>query len=96
MKEIDYLILQDKKGGTARLTNQSPSSRYNVPVLEITAEDIDGDFGPASLIGDLEAPWTLFPAANVVYAWAQKPERTQEEVEAARLFLRQWPEGPQV
>ncbi len=30
-------------------------------------------------------------AAALVYAWAQSPGRTSEEIEAAREYLRQWP-----
>jgi hypothetical protein len=35
-------------------------------------------------------------AADVLLAWAVKPERIPEEREAARRFLAQWGEGPQI
>jgi len=90
------LVTQDEAGGTAYLTNETCASRYGIPVLEITAADVDGDFGPADLIGDLDPPETLCRAADVVVGWASQPDRTDEEREAARRYLRQWPEGPQV
>jgi len=94
--EINYLIMKDASGGTTYLTNQSTSSHYGIPVLQITAEDVDGDFGPADLIGDLDRPETLFPAANIVQSWGRQPERTGDERKAAALYLSQWPEGPQL
>ena len=92
----DILITKDKKGGTAILTTGSPLSHYGVPVLRIEAEDVDGDFGPADLIGDLDQPERIITAASIVAGWAKTGERTREETEAARLFLCQWPEGPQL
>jgi hypothetical protein len=35
-------------------------------------------------------------AAYYVARWAHQPERTAYEIEAARAYLAQWPEGPQV
>lgn len=93
---IDYLLLEDDQGGEARLTNQSPSSSYGIPVLRITADDIDGDFGPADLIDYSSIGQGVLPAAHIVAAWAQQADRTPEELEAARLFLGQWPGGPQL
>ena len=40
----DILISEDKNGGTAILTTNSPVSHYGIPVLRITAEDVAGDF----------------------------------------------------
>jgi hypothetical protein len=93
---MNYLILTDDKGGTATLTDETAACRYGVAVLLIHAEDCQGEFGPADLIGDLDPPETLMHAAEPVLAWALKPERTAEEREAARLFLGQWPGGPQL
>jgi hypothetical protein len=92
----DILILKDKKGGTAVLTTNSPASHYGILVLQITAEDVDGDFGPADLIGDIEKPETIVTAASIVYAWAKTKKRKPHEIEVAKSFLRQWPEGPQI
>jgi len=92
----EYLVLRDAQGGTAVLTNETCASRYGLPVLVIDAEDVQGDFGPADLIGDLDRPETLMHAAQVVAAWGLAPERTPDERDAARRFLMQWPDGPQI
>jgi len=89
----DIIITKDEKGGFAILTTDSPMSHYGVPVLRIEAEDVDGDFGPADLIGEVP---NLVSAASIVAGWARSGERTREEIEAARLFLSQWPDGPQL
>jgi hypothetical protein len=68
-------------------------SHYGIPVLRIEAEDVDGDFGPADLIGEVP---NLVSAASIVSGWAKTGKRTKEEIEAARLFLCQWPDGPQI
>ena len=95
---IDILILEDTNGGTATLTTQSPQSHYGCPVLRIEDDDdrIDGDFGPADLIDFRSLGSGLVSAAEIVYGWAHRPGRTLEEIAAARLFLCQWPEGPQI
>jgi hypothetical protein len=90
------MISTDGKGGRAYLTWGSPMSHYGCPVLRIDAEDVDGDFGPADLIDASSIGRGVFPAANIVAGWVAKVGRTPEEVEAARKFLAQWPEGPQV
>ncbi len=85
----DLLVTQDEKGGTATLTTASPLSHYGLPVLRIEAEDVSGDFGPSDCI----APGLT--AAGVVAGWAKEEGRTPEELQAARRFLSQWPDGPQ-
>ena len=47
---MKILITKDKDGGEAWLTNENCQSRYGFPVLEITAHDVDGTFGPGDLI----------------------------------------------
>ena len=91
-----HLILTDENGGEAVLTTESPASSYGVPVLQITADDVDGDFGPADLIGDPDKGIPLMTAASIVAPWGSQPERTAAERQAARQFCAQWPEGPQV
>jgi len=93
MADIYHLVLTDPAGGTAHLTNRAATSHYGVPVLQITAADVDGDFGPADLLG---FPPKLMRAADIVLAWATQPDRTDAERQAARLFLQQWPDGPQI
>jgi len=92
----DILITKDEKGGTAILTTESSLSHYGIPVLRIEAEDVDGDFGPADLIGDLDHPERIMTAASIIAGWAKTGKRTKEEIETAGLFLSQWPEGPQL
>lgn len=90
----DIVVCEDQTGGTAILTTDSPQSHYGCPVLRIEAEDIDGDFGPRDLLGDPERGFVT--AAEVVAGWIGRGDRNESEVEAARRFLQQWPEGPQV
>lgn len=85
---MNIIVATDKNGGTAALTTDSPLSHYGAPVLRIEADDIDGDFGPRDIIDGR-------PAAYAVAGWAIQAERTPEEIEAAKKFLSQWPEGPQ-
>jgi hypothetical protein len=92
----DILVCKDSKGGTAILTTASPASHYGIPVLRIDAEDVSGDFGPSDLLGNLDEPSKMFHAAGMVAGWAGQPGRTPEEIEAARKYLAQWPEGPQL
>ncbi len=97
---MKILINQDANGRGAWLTNESATSLYGIPVLEIRAGELSGVFGPAdrfnvaSLTGQ-HAP-QIITAAQVVAAWARLPRRTREEREFAAQFLRQWPDGPQV
>ena len=81
------LITKDDKGGTAILTTDSPT-----PVLRVDAEGVKGDFRPEDMI---EEDCTT-TAAEVVAGWAITGKHTKKEIEAARLFLAQWPEGPQI
>jgi hypothetical protein len=88
-ERIDILVLKDKKGGTARLTTDSPMSHYGAPVLRIEAEDIDGDFGPSDLLGNLP---NIHTAGGVVMGWLSQTGRTRQEIEAGRKFLMQSPD----
>ena len=90
-----YLVLNDPDGGMAFLTTESAvGTRDGVPVLEIRAGEVDGTFGPADLIYDESGP--VMRAAPLVEVWASSPDRSDAEIEAARRFCAQWPEGPQV
>lgn len=88
----DYLILSDDDGGTARLTTESASSSQGNPVLVFDAYDIRGDFGPADAL-PTDQPIT---GADLVARWGNELERTEAERSAARRFLSQWPDGPQI
>lgn len=92
---MEYLVLEDGKGGSVKLTTESSASSDGIPVLRVESEESHGDYGPSDLIGDLEGN-DFVKAAEIVAAWGKKRGRTQEEKEAARLFLHQWPQGPQV
>lgn len=72
------------------LTTDSPASRYGSPALRDALGDGLPDYGPADTLpgGDT--------AATLVFSWATRPHRTPDEREAARLFLMQWPDGPQL
>lgn len=84
-----FVVMTDPDGGVITLTTEHPASSYGIPVLVADAEDLKGVFGPSDpLDGNLTA-------AAVVAAWARETERTEAESESARLFLSQWPEGPQ-
>lgn len=85
----DILIARDPGGGTAILTTRSPLCRYGTPVLRIEADDIEGDYVPADVIGDITA-------AQIVAGWAVSGQRTPDELEAVGRYLSQWPEGPQI
>ncbi len=93
---MHILVTKDRSGRTVYLTTNSPASHYGLPVLQITSEDVAGDFGPSDMVGHLERPDTIVTAAGVVAGWAMQPERTSTEIKAARAFLSQWPEGPQI
>ena len=71
------------------LTTNSPASHYGIPALRIETDE-GPDLGPSEFLRNGKL------AAAVVAAWATKKCRKPEELEAARRFLRQWPDGPQV
>jgi len=75
--------MTDPNGGIAALSTEPPASRYGIPVLEIDGCDVSGADGDANLIGDPDRPESLISAAAVAAAWARKPERTSDELDAA-------------
>jgi hypothetical protein len=94
---LDHLLYEDSEVGSARLIRAPVASSPEIPVLRIHGAEVAGDFGPADILAD---PWSGKPsterAADVVHAWAADPDRTEEQRAAARLFLRQWSDGPQM
>lgn len=40
-----YKVLNDQEGGQAVLTSETAAARYGMPVLSISAEDVQGGFG---------------------------------------------------
>ena len=87
---IDTVLAENPRGGSTVLTTASPRCDNGFPVLRIRTDGIPSDFKPADVIDGRGL------AAAVVVSWAGKPQRTEREIEAARRFLAQWPEGPQI
>ncbi len=81
----DILIMVDEKGGFAILTTDSPMSRHGIPVLRVKAEGIDGDLGPADLIGERKRPEMIRTAAGIVAEWIRTGKHTEEELEASTV-----------
>jgi len=92
----DILILEDEEGSRVILTTNSPLSVHGIPVLRIEADDIGGDYRAMDRIDATGTGEAVIPVAGMVVNWARHPGRTAEELEIAKMFLRQWPEGPQV
>lgn len=90
---MKFLICTDSDGGEAWLTNESCVSRYGMPVLEVTADDLDGTFGPADVLVKDGKP---FLVADVVAGWGSADGRTPDEIAFASDFLSQYPDGPQI
>ncbi len=91
-----FLVTSDEPIGEAWLTNEGPQGSYGAAVLQVTSHSAKGSFGPSSLVGDVTRPETLTTAADLVLSWAMRSGRTAREIEFARSFLQQWPEGPQI
>jgi len=87
----DILVKVDEKGGTVILTTDSPASTQGAPILKVDTEDLEGEFGPSDILGE-----DLLTAAEFIVEWARTGERSKAETQAAKLFLSQWPEGPQI
>jgi len=88
MEDINVMT-DNESGETVILTTDSPQSHSGAPVLRIEAEDVNGDFGPADMVGKVTA-------ADIIVGWAEQETRTKKEIEAAQMFLTQWPDGPQL
>ena len=96
---MKIILWPDNENWEIFLTTDSPQSSHGLPVLRQISKrnPVPGSgwtFGPAD-------PWLPAEsdeqtAADIVMSWAREKGRTQLELEAARDFLRQWPEGPQL
>jgi len=91
---MKYLIWNDPDGGMVYLTTDSPAGSHGVPVLEVRAGTLDGIYWPSAPLYEKGAG--SMTAASLVKAWADSSDRSDAEIEAARRFCAQWPEGPQV
>jgi hypothetical protein len=94
---MDHLIYEDSEIGSARLIAETTGNSPKVPVVRVERAKLCTDFGPRDI---LEDPWSGEPsrehAADLVFAWANDPERPAEDRRDAHLFLSQWPTGPQL
>ena len=81
-----------------KLTTNSSSSYYGIPVLRLGEESIV-DYGPSDVVSR-DAAETFGSdagtAANVIVEWARRFATGSPEHDAAELFCSQWPDGPQV
>jgi hypothetical protein len=92
---MEYII-HENETERSMLTTDSPASHHNIPVLRIEyAKDMEsGDYGPSDMLGIVDGS-TVY-AAYVVASWGNEPERTADELDAARSFCSRWAGGPQV
>jgi hypothetical protein len=96
---MKIILWPDNEDWEIFLTTDSPQSRHGLAVLrQISKKNPhpgpDWTFGPKDRW--LRVKGEEQTAADIVMTWAREKERTQLELEAARDFLRQWPEGPQL
>ena len=96
---MKIILWPDNEDWEIFLTTESPQSSHGLPVLRQISKrnpdpSKDWTFGPADRWSPAENDEQT--AADIVMTWAREKSRTQLELEAARSFLRQWPEGPQL
>ena len=72
------------------LTTEHHSSRYKIPVL-VKRQDPGTAYGPQDI---LQMYHLTQPAAHFVERFGRF--KSGEALEACRLFLAQWPDGPQL
>jgi hypothetical protein len=92
---MDIEILKHQ-GISVRLTTLSPVSNYGFPILRVEGHPAgDEDCGPADTVPHTEdEPGGT--AAALVCAIHERDHLTGAALEAARSFLSQWPDGPQI
>ena len=94
---MEYHIINDQAGGAlVTLTTYSPASHYGIPVVRFEKLSDYPDCGPADLWPDSMGLLDGMTCAEEIFSWGRKECRTAAEVTAAKLFLSQWPEGPQL
>lgn len=100
-RAMDCTIRTFGDGTALVLTTDSPASHYGIPILRHTGCSC-ADCGPADAVclhaepqalRDLFGPHT---AAETVHRWALLAKPGAQAHGAARLFLSQWPAGPQL
>ena len=83
------IVTKDKDGGEAVLTTQSSQSHYGCPVLEITADDVNGTFGPGDIVHERDGKVLL--GYHIIAGWLATGGRTAKERAAGEAFLSQSP-----
>lgn len=86
------------------LTDEHPRSSYGMLVLCDDTDSTGHGYGPADLIykpGQREVDYfgnlaVALTAADVVAKWAIENVTSEREEQQIRLFLGQWPTGPQL
>ena len=80
----------------AELTNEHSGSKYGIPVFH-TVRDGKG-YGPAEKTypDKFNSVFGIKTAADQVVYFAQSNELSEEDLAFVKLFLGQWPEGPQI
>ena len=87
---MELLLFTDREGIEYKLTTDSPMSSYGIPVVRVENES-PGDYGPADMLTFAGLPVV---ASGLVALWARLAGRTPEEIEFAKSFLAQDPNGP--
>jgi len=92
---MEILLFTDNQGNEHFLTTNSPASHYGIPAYRIEDEDcaFGTDYGPAEFIRFAGLPLL---AGGVVAFWARMQGRSKHEMEVARQFCAQNPDGPQI
>ena len=95
--------MHDYTFGVFTLTTAHPASHYGIPVL---LDETGHAFGPAENVDVPETQAIFGPepytAAQLVYWLARNAERGQQDplpvgvYDCIRLYLSQWPDGPQL
>ena len=87
---MNLLIYSPRDGENLSLTTESASSSYGIPVMRIESPELTGDFGPADLLGP------NLTAAKALVGLHHNIPLEGDALEAAKQFLSQWPDGPQI
>ena len=79
------------------LTDEWAECRYGIPVL-VNRQDDTVAYGPADIFQAYPSCGLQPAAHSVVRAFKSKQPCpfSEEEIESVRLFLGQWPDGPQL
>ena len=86
---MEITIFTDRDGIEHKLTTESSLSSYGIPVYRVE-DDSPTDHGPVDLVHFAGLP---ISCEGVVAFWARIEGRTKEEIEAAKAFLSQNPQG---